>query len=151
MIEPTESENLEEIDKFCDSLISIRMEIESLNYHDEKSVLKNSPHTLDELCSDNWGHCYSRQKAAFPLDFVKKNKTLTFMEFFFVTLAKKNKMKIDINIILIKVLIWESDVKIDLLPFKNLMYTINGTLPKIINTIAVVSIAKLLKKPMDWL
>ncbi len=60
-------------------------------------------------------------------------------------------MKIDINIILIKVLIWESDVKIDLLPFKNLMYTINGTLPKIINTIAVVSIAKLLKKPMDWL
>ena len=74
MIEPTESENLEEIDKFCDSLISIRMEIESLNYHDEKSVLKNSPHTLDEVCSDNWSHCYSRQKAAFPLDFVKKNK-----------------------------------------------------------------------------
>ena len=60
-------------------------------------------------------------------------------------------MKIDINIILIKVLIWESDVKIDLLPFKNLMYTINGTLPKIINIIAVVSIAKLLKKPMDSL
>ena len=52
MIEPTESENLEEIDKFCDSLISIRMEIESLNYHDEKSVLKNSPHTLDEVCSE---------------------------------------------------------------------------------------------------
>ena len=74
MIEPTESENLEEIDKFCDSLISIRMEIESLNYHDEKSVLKNSPHTLDEVCSDNWSHSYSRQKAAFPLDFVKKNK-----------------------------------------------------------------------------
>ena len=50
------------------------MEIESLNYHDEKSVLKNSPHTLDEVCSDNWSHGYSRQKAAFPLDFVKKNK-----------------------------------------------------------------------------
>ena len=74
MIEPTESENLEEIDKFCDSLISIRMEIESLNYHDEKSVLKNSPHTLEEVCSDNWNHSYSRQTAAFPLDYVKKNK-----------------------------------------------------------------------------
>ena len=74
MIEPTESENLNEIDKFCDSLISIRMEIESLNYHDEKSILKNSPHTLEELCSDSWNHSYSRQKAAFPLDFVKKNK-----------------------------------------------------------------------------
>jgi len=73
MIEPTESENLEEIDRFCDAMISIRMEI---NAADEASItlLKNAPHTLSMITADEWDFPYSRQKAAYPLDFVKENK-----------------------------------------------------------------------------
>ena len=73
MIEPTESENLEEIDRFCDAMISIRMEI---NEGDENSValLKNAPHTLGMLTADHWDFPYSRHKAAYPLAFVMENK-----------------------------------------------------------------------------
>ncbi len=73
MIEPTESENLEEIDRFCDAMISIRMEI---NSGDETSIalLKNAPHTLEMVTSDQWEFPYSRQKAAYPLAFVTDNK-----------------------------------------------------------------------------
>ena len=73
MIEPTESENLEEIDRFCDAMISIRMEIASDNENDT-AILKNAPHTLEMVTSDVWEFPYSRQKAAFPLEFVSKNK-----------------------------------------------------------------------------
>ena len=67
MIEPTESENLEEIDRFCDAMISIRMEIASDNENDT-AILKNAPHTLEMVTSDVWEFPYSRQKAAFPLE-----------------------------------------------------------------------------------
>ncbi len=73
MIEPTESENLTEIDHFCDAMISIRMEIDSDNKN-EYAILKNAPHTLQMITSDKWEYPYSRQKAAFPLEFVSKNK-----------------------------------------------------------------------------
>ena len=74
MIEPTESENIKEIDRFCDALISIRLEVESCNNHDEKSILKNSPHTLKMATDDHWHYEYSRSKAIYPLEYVKENK-----------------------------------------------------------------------------
>ena len=70
MIEPTESENLEEIDRFCDAMIGIRDEISNSNIE----VLKNAPHTLEMVTSDEWTYPYSRQEAAYPLPFVKHNK-----------------------------------------------------------------------------
>ena len=73
MIEPTESENLAEIDRFCDAMISIRMEIASDNPNDH-ALLKNAPHTLAMITADVWEFPYSRQKAAFPLEFVYENK-----------------------------------------------------------------------------
>ena len=73
MIEPTESENLNEIDRFCDAMISIRLEIASDNKNDH-ALLKNAPHTLQMITSDKWEYPYTRQKAAFPLEFVSKNK-----------------------------------------------------------------------------
>jgi glycine dehydrogenase len=73
MIEPTESENLAEIDRFCDAMISIRMEIASENA-DDHALLKNAPHTLAMITADQWEFPYSRQKAAFPLEFVHENK-----------------------------------------------------------------------------
>ncbi len=77
MIEPTESESLEELDKFCDALISIRKEIEevaSKKADASDNVLKNAPHTAKVLISDNWKHSYSREKAAYPLKWVRENK-----------------------------------------------------------------------------
>ena len=74
MIEPTESENIKEIDRFCDALISIRLEVESCNSHDEKSILKNAPHTLKMATDDHWHYEYSRTKAIYPLEYVKENK-----------------------------------------------------------------------------
>ena len=73
MIEPTESENLDEMDRFCEAMISIRMEIASDNKNDH-ALLKNAPHTLEMITSDRWDFPYSRQKAAFPLEFVSENK-----------------------------------------------------------------------------
>jgi len=73
MIEPTESENITEMDRFCEAMISIRMEIDSENEND-RELLKNAPHTLDMVTADNWNFPYSRQKAAFPLEFVNENK-----------------------------------------------------------------------------
>lgn len=73
MIEPTESENLEEIDRFCDAMISIRMEIDS-GEEAGIALLKNAPHTLAMLTADDWNFPYSRQRAAYPLAFVMDNK-----------------------------------------------------------------------------
>ena len=73
MIEPTESENLAELDRFCEAMISIRMEIASENPEDH-ALLKNAPHTLAMVTSDQWDFPYSRQKAAYPLGFVYENK-----------------------------------------------------------------------------
>lgn len=74
MIEPTESESKAELDRFCDAMISIRKEIEEATAENPENVLKNSPHTLEMLTSDQWDLSYSREKAAFPLDYVKENK-----------------------------------------------------------------------------
>lgn len=74
MIEPTESENLEELDRFCDAMISIRKEIEESSADDKNNVLKNAPHTLAMLTTDNWNLPYTREKAAFPLDYLAENK-----------------------------------------------------------------------------
>jgi glycine dehydrogenase len=77
MIEPTESEDKDELDRFCDALICIREEIKEIEegVADIKdNVLKNAPHTSLEMAGDNWKHPYSRMKASYPLDFVKNNK-----------------------------------------------------------------------------
>lgn len=74
MIEPTESENLEELDRFCDAMISIRKEIEAATAEDKNNVLKNSPHTLAMLTSDSWDFPYTREQAAFPLEYIAENK-----------------------------------------------------------------------------
>ncbi|RTZ02295.1 glycine dehydrogenase (aminomethyl-transferring) [Flavobacterium bomense] len=74
MIEPTESENLEELDRFCDAMIAIRKEIENATLEDKNNVLKNSPHTLAMLTTDIWNFPYTREQAAFPLDYIAENK-----------------------------------------------------------------------------
>lgn len=77
MVEPTESESLAELERFIEALINIKRECEAVR--DGKSdasdnVLKNAPHTAKEVCSDNWDHSYSRNKAAYPLEWIKENK-----------------------------------------------------------------------------
>ncbi len=74
MIEPTESESLSELDRFCEAMLSIRKEIDNASVEDSNNVLKNAPHTLTMVTSDNWDFPYSRQLAAFPLDYVSENK-----------------------------------------------------------------------------
>ncbi len=74
MIEPTESEGLAELDRFCDAMLAIREEIDVAQLDDPNNVLKNSPHTLDMVTSDSWHFPYSRQKAAFPLPYIPDNK-----------------------------------------------------------------------------
>lgn len=80
MVEPTESESKAELDKFVDAMISIRAEIREIEEgkaDKEDNVLKNSPHTATELISDNWSHPYSREKACFPLHWIRDNKFWT--------------------------------------------------------------------------
>ncbi|OUD36760.1 aminomethyl-transferring glycine dehydrogenase [Flavobacterium sp. FPG59] len=74
MIEPTESENLEELDRFCDAMISIRKEIEAATLENPNNVLKNAPHTLTMVTSDTWIYPYTREQAAFPLEYIADNK-----------------------------------------------------------------------------
>ena len=74
MIEPTESEDLEEIDRFCDAMISIRKEIDNCDVNDGNNLLKNAPHTLQMIANNEWKFPYSREVAAFPLEFTRKNK-----------------------------------------------------------------------------
>jgi glycine dehydrogenase len=74
MIEPTESEDLAELDRFCDALISIRKEIEAATADDKNNVLKNAPHTLAMLTTDSWDFPYTREKAAYPLEYIAENK-----------------------------------------------------------------------------
>lgn len=74
MIEPTESESKAELDRFCDALISIRKEISDSSTKDEVNILKNAPHTMAMLTADTWDFPYSREQAAFPLEYVADNK-----------------------------------------------------------------------------
>jgi glycine dehydrogenase len=73
MIEPTESENLNELDKFCEALNSIYTEIMS-NDDSKREMLRNSPHTLKMLTSTDWPYKYSREEASFPKSYLKSNK-----------------------------------------------------------------------------
>ena len=77
MVEPTESEGIAELDRFCDAMLSIRAEIseiEDSRAEPMNNVLKNAPHTQFMICSDHWDFPYSRAKAAFPLPFISENK-----------------------------------------------------------------------------
>jgi glycine dehydrogenase len=77
MIEPTESEDKAELDRFCDALINIHAEIDAIaNGKSDKTdnPLKNAPHTQHVVTSDKWNHSYTRQQAAFPLEFIRQNK-----------------------------------------------------------------------------
>ena len=74
MIEPTESESISELDRFCDAMISIREEIKNTRKEEENNPLKNAPHTQEMLTSDNWDFPYSRKQAAFPLAYIAENK-----------------------------------------------------------------------------
>jgi len=77
MIEPTESESKLELDRFCSALLSIRKEIEEIAAGDadkENNPLINAPHTMSMLTADDWNLPYSRQKAAFPLEYIALNK-----------------------------------------------------------------------------
>lgn len=95
MIEPTESEDKGELDRFCDALLSIREEIRAIE--DGKSdktdnPLKNAPHTQLSVIADEWNHSYSRQQAAFPLYYVTLNK-------FWPSVARVNNTVGDRNLI----------------------------------------------------
>ncbi|MCC5815248.1 MAG: glycine dehydrogenase (aminomethyl-transferring), partial [Leptospira sp.] len=77
MIEPTESESKEELDRFCDAMISIREEIKQVEegkIDKMDNPLKNAPHTTGMVMNDEWKHVYSREKAAYPLPWLKSNK-----------------------------------------------------------------------------
>ena len=77
MIEPTESEDKGELDRFCDALIAIRQEIEDVvtgKVDAKDNVLKNAPHTAAVVTGDTWTHPYTREQAAYPLPWVKANK-----------------------------------------------------------------------------
>ncbi len=77
MIEPTESETKQELDRFCDALISIRNEVRAVEEGKadrENNVLKHAPHTAAVITADEWDRPYSRQAAAFPLPYVKSSK-----------------------------------------------------------------------------
>ncbi|WP_353150326.1 aminomethyl-transferring glycine dehydrogenase [Flavobacterium sp.] len=74
MIEPTESEDLAELDRFCDAMIAIRKEINASSKEDTQNILKNAPHTLAMVTSDEWVFPYTREAAAFPLEYIAENK-----------------------------------------------------------------------------
>ncbi len=77
MIEPTESESKEELDRFCDAMISIRAEIEDIQngtLDAENNPLRNAPHTMHVVTSDDWDRPYSRQRAAWPVSWLKNAK-----------------------------------------------------------------------------
>jgi glycine dehydrogenase len=95
MIEPTESESKDELDRFCDAMISIRKEIEEIEqgrFDKENNVLKNAPHTADMVTSDNWRFPYSREKAAFPALWTRERK-------FWVSVGRVNSVYGDRNLI----------------------------------------------------
>ena len=95
MIEPTESEDKAELDRFCDALIAIFGEIkkvESGEYDKINNPLKNAPHTQQIVCADEWNYPYSRKEAAFPLAYVAKNK-------FWASVARINNTYGDRNLV----------------------------------------------------
>ena len=95
MIEPTESEDKAELDRFCDALIAIYQEIKAIENGEADKTdnpLKNAPHTQAVICADEWNHSYSRNQAAFPLAYVGNNK-------FWPSVARVNNTHGDRNLI----------------------------------------------------
>lgn len=83
MVEPTESESLEELDRFCDAMISIRNEIRDIEegrVEKQDNVLTNAPHTAEELTADEWNYTYSRKQAAYPAAWIAENKFWPFVK-----------------------------------------------------------------------
>jgi glycine dehydrogenase len=77
MVEPTESESKDELDRFCEAMISIRKEIKEIEdgkFDKVDNIIKNAPHTCKLVVADHWTKPYSRQKAAYPLNWVRDNK-----------------------------------------------------------------------------
>ena len=77
MIEPTESESKEELDRFCEAMIAIRQEIEAVEvgkFAPDDNPLKNAPHTAEFLMTEDWNHPYSRQTAAYPAPWTREHK-----------------------------------------------------------------------------
>ncbi len=77
MVEPTESESKSELDRFCEVMMSIREEIKEIEERkadQADNVLKNAPHTLNVLLANEWNHSYSREKAAYPVEWTRKSK-----------------------------------------------------------------------------
>jgi glycine dehydrogenase len=77
MIEPTESESKDELDRYCDALIAIRREIAEIeegSWSRENNVLKNAPHTVDTIAADDWKYPYTREKAAYPASWLRARK-----------------------------------------------------------------------------
>ena len=77
MVEPTESEGKEELDRFCEAMITIRKEIQEIadgKFDKADNVIKNAPHTVKVIAADKWKYAYTREKAAFPLRWVQSNK-----------------------------------------------------------------------------
>ena len=77
MIEPTESEPKHELDRFCDAMISIHAEMQSIaagKQDRQNNVLKNAPHTTRQIASDKWDRPYSREEAAFPAPWTREHK-----------------------------------------------------------------------------
>lgn len=74
MIEPTESEDVAELDRFCDAMIAIRKEIAAATAENHNTVLHNAPHTQAMLTADVWNFPYTREQAAFPLEYLTENK-----------------------------------------------------------------------------
>lgn len=77
MIEPTESETTEELDRFCEAMLQIHNEIIKVKdglYDSQDNVLKNAPHTAEVVMSDEWQHAYSRSEAAYPLSYLRSGK-----------------------------------------------------------------------------
>jgi glycine dehydrogenase len=95
MIEPTESEDMAELDRFCDALLAIHTEIvaiETGRFDKLDNPLKNAPHTQHVICANDWSHSYTRQEAAFPLPYVALNK-------FWPTVARVNNTHGDRNLV----------------------------------------------------
>lgn len=95
MVEPTESESKAELDRFCEALISIRKEIEDLEngkVEEENNVLVHAPHTAEDVTADEWKRPYSRQQAAYPLDYVRNFK-------FWPSIGRVNEAQGDRNLI----------------------------------------------------
>ena len=95
MIEPTESESKEELDRFCEAMITIRQEIQAIengSMDRDDNPLKNAPHTVDMICANTWDHAYSREQAAYPVASLRENK-------YWASVSRVNNVYGDTNLI----------------------------------------------------